>query len=358
MSILKERRPTRTISLGRVLVGGANPLSIQSMTNTKTADLEGTLAQIDRLYQAGCDIVRLAVPDLEAALALGELVKKAPLPLVADIHFDYRLALTALNQGIAGLRLNPGNIGGLERVRLVAREAEAGNVPIRIGVNGGSLEKELLAKYGGLCPEAMVESALKHVRILEECNFDKLKISLKASSLPMTVAAYRLMAQKTDYPLHIGLTEAGTEKRGSLRSAMAISILLAEGIGDTIRVSLTGDPVKEIWVAKEILKALELRKEGIEFISCPTCGRTFIDVERIALVVEEALENLKPARPLKIAVMGCAVNGPGEAKDADCGIAGGKGEGILFCKGEVCGRYPNDQLAQALIDKAWELARE
>ncbi len=352
------RRATRKIRLGGVEIGGGAPISIQSMTNTPTADVAATAAQIAALAQAGCEIVRLAVPDQTAAAALPALVKGTSVPLVADIHFDYRLALAAIDSGVQGLRLNPGNIGGRERVRQVAQAAAAAGVPIRIGVNGGSLEKELLAKYGGLRPEALVESALHHVRILEETGFEQIKISLKASSLPLMVDSYRLMAQKVDYPLHLGLTEAGTAKRGSIRSAMALAILLAEGIGDTIRVSLTGDPVAEVWVAQEILAALGLRQQGFTFVSCPTCGRTAIPVERIALEVEQALAKVTPPRPMTVAVMGCVVNGPGEAREADVGIAGGKGEGLLFVQGQPVGKYANEALAGALVDKVQAIIRQ
>ncbi len=349
MALREMRRFSKTLNLGGVLIGGDNPITIQSMTNTPTEDIKATGGQILKLAGAGCELIRLAVPDLDAARALPKLIKASPVPLIADIHFDYRLALEAIAAGIAGLRLNPGNIGNKERVKEIAKEAKEASVPIRVGVNGGSLEKSLLQKYNGLCPEAMVESALKQIQILEECGFFEIKVSLKASSLPLTIGAYRLMAQKTDYPLHIGLTEAGTVKRGTLRSAMGIGILLAEGIGDTIRVSLTGDPLEEVWAAREILKALDLRREGFEFISCPTCGRTSIDVEKIAEEVERTLEGLKPSRPLKIAIMGCVVNGPGEAKEADAGIAGGKDEGLLFARGQICGKYPNNRLADALL---------
>lgn len=353
-----QRRPCKTLNLGGVLIGGGHPISIQSMTNTPTEDIAATTRQIKELAEAGCDIVRLAVPHQEAAAALPRLVQASPVPLVADIHFDYRLALAAIEGGIAGLRLNPGNIGDKHRVEQIAARARAAGIPIRVGVNGGSLEKHLLEKYGGPCPQAMAESALGQIRLLEENGFEEIKVSLKASSLPLTVAAYQLIAPQIPYPLHVGLTEAGTPKRGILRSAMGIGMLLAQGLGDTIRVSLTGNPLEEVWAAKEILKALELRQEGFEFISCPTCGRTDIDVEEIALEVEKALEGIQPSRPMKIAIMGCAVNGPGEAREADAGIAGGRQEGLLFVRGKVCGKYPNHQLAQALLHKVEEMLSE
>lgn len=352
---MKNRRSTRVLNLGGVQIGGAYPVRIQSMTNTKTADIPATLAQIEALVKAGCDFVRLAVPDQAAADALPTLVRAAPCPLVADIHFDYRLALRAIAAGMAGLRLNPGNIGSAAGVQAVAAAAKDAGTVIRIGVNGGSLEKELLERYGGVTAKAMVESALRHCALLEDCGFADIKLSLKATSLPLTLAAYRGIADRVDYPLHIGLTEAGTRLRGSIHSAMTIGILLEEGIGDTIRVSLAGDPLAEVWTAKEILRGLELLPGGFTVIACPTCGRTEIDVEGIARQIENALAERKAPRPVKIAVMGCVVNGPGEARDADIGIAGGKGEGLLFCKGEICGKYANDRLAAALLAKLEEI---
>ncbi len=342
-----ERKQTRQIHIGPVAVGGGAPVSVQSMTNTKTADVAATVAQIRALSAAGCDIVRLAVPDMDAAKALGEIIRGTDVPLVADIHFDYRLALEAIRQGVAALRLNPGNIGGEERVQAVVREAKAAGIPIRIGVNGGSLDKKLLQKYGRVTAEALVESAMEHVRILEAQDFYDMKISLKAHDVPLTIAAYRLMSRTVDYPLHLGVTEAGTPTTGMIKSAVGIGSLLAEGIGDTIRVSLTGDPVVEVRVANEILKSLGLREYGPTLISCPTCGRTAIDLPAIAAEVEKRLEGIKA--PITVAVMGCVVNGPGEAREADVGIAGGKGEGLVFRKGEILRKVPETELVSELF---------
>jgi (E)-4-hydroxy-3-methylbut-2-enyl-diphosphate synthase len=331
--------------MGSVTVGGGAPVSVQSMTNTDTRDAAATRAQIERLIKAGCEIVRVAVPDREAARALPEIKKSLSVPLVADIHFDYRLALAAIEAGVDGLRINPGNIGGRDKVAAVVKAAKQKRVPIRIGVNAGSLEKDLLRD--GITPEAMVESALRHVVMLEEMDFFAIKISLKASDVPLMVAAYRMLADKVDYPLHIGVTEAGTAFAGSVKSAVGIGILLWEGIGDTVRVSLTGDPVREVRVAYEILKTLGLRRRGAELISCPTCGRTQIDLIKIAGEVEERLVELDI--PLKVAVMGCVVNGPGEARHADVGIAGGKGEGLIFRKGRVIRKVPENLLVEELM---------
>ena len=342
-----ERKQTRQIHIGPVAVGGGAPVSVQSMTNTKTADVAATVAQIRALSAAGCDIVRLAVPDMDAAKALGEIIRGTDVPLVADIHFDYRLALEAIRQGVAALRLNPGNIGGEERVQAVVREAKAAGIPIRIGVNGGSLDKKLLQKYGRVTAEALVESAMEHVRILEAQDFYDMKISLKAHDVPLTIAAYRLMSRTVDYPLHLGVTEAGTPTTGMIKSAVGIGSLLADGIGDTIRVSLTGDPVVEVRVANEILKSLRLREYGPTLISCPTCGRTAIDLPAIAAEVEKRLEGIKA--PITVAVMGCVVNGPGEAREADVGIAGGKGEGLVFRKGEILRKVPETELVSELF---------
>ena len=344
-----ERKQTRQIHIGPVAVGGGAPVSVQSMTNTKTADVAATVAQIRALSAAGCDIVRLAVPDMDAAKALGEIIRGTDVPLVADIHFDYRLALEAIRQGVAALRLNPGNIGGEERVKAVVREAKAAGIPIRIGVNGGSLDKKLLQKYGRVTAEALVESAMEHVRILEAQDFYDMKISLKAHDVPLTIAAYRLMSRTVDYPLHLGVTEAGTPTTGMIKSAVGIGSLLAEGIGDTIRVSLTGDPVVEVRVANEILKSLGLREYGPTLISCPTCGRTAIDLPAIAAEVEKRLEGIKA--PITVAVMGCVVNGPGEAREADVGIAGGKGEGRVFRKGEILRKVPETELVSELFQE-------
>ncbi len=351
-----ERKKTRRIAIGSVPVGGGAPISVQSMTNTKTTDVPGTLAQIRALAAAGADVVRLAVPDQAAADCLGDIVRESPVPLVADIHFDYRLALAAIRQGIAALRLNPGNIGGEEKVRAVVEAAKAAGVPIRIGVNAGSLDRTLLKKYGAPTAEALVESALQHVRILEAMDFRDMKISLKAHDVPLTLAAYRLMSQRVDYPLHLGITEAGTPKSGIIKSAVGIGALLAEGIGDTIRVSLTGDPVVEVRVANEILKSLGLREYGPTMISCPTCGRTSIDLPAIAAEVEARLEAVK--EPISVAVMGCVVNGPGEAREADVGIAGGKGEGLVFRRGEILRKVPESDLVAELFKEIDAIRRE
>lgn len=342
-----QRRKTRQIAIGNVKIGGGAPISVQSMTNTKTTDTKATVAQIKALQNAGCDIVRLAVPDMAAAENIANIKAQTDVPLVADIHFDYRLALTAIEQGIDALRINPGNIGDEERVKAVVTVAKAKHIPIRIGVNAGSLDKKLLAKYGKVTAQALVESAMQHVRILEKLDFHDIKISLKAHDVPLTIEAYRLMSETVDYPLHLGITEAGTVNTGIIKSAVGIGALLAEGIGDTFRISLTGDPVNEVKVANEILKALGLKEYGPTLISCPTCGRCNIDLPSIAAKVEQRLDGI--AKPLKVAVMGCVVNGPGEARDADIGIAGGKGEGLLFRKGEIIGKVPEDKLVDALF---------
>ena len=338
----------RQIQVGSVLIGGDAPVSIQSMLNTKTTDVEGSLAQIRALKAAGCQIARLAVPDMEAARGFREIAAESPLPLVADIHFDYRLAIAAAEGGASKIRINPGNIGGKERVKAVVDVCKEKRIPIRIGVNGGSLEKNILEKYGHPTPEALVESALGHVALLEEQGFYDICISMKSSSVPVTMAAYRLMDQKTDYPLHLGVTETGTEHMGVIKSAIGIGGLLCLGIGNTLRVSLTADPVREIIAAKEILQAAGIRKEGPEFISCPTCGRTQIDLIGLASEVERRLQGMN--KPITVAVMGCIVNGPGEAKEADVGIAGGKDCGVLFAKGKKLKTLPYDQLADALME--------
>lgn len=342
-----ERKKTRRIYIGNVAIGDGAPISVQSMTNTKTTDTEATVAQINALQAAGCDIVRLAVPDMEAAQNLGNIIAKVKVPLVADIHFDYRLALEAIKQGISALRLNPGNIGSEDRVRAVVKEAKANHIPIRIGVNAGSLDKTLLEKYGGVTAEALVESALQHVRILEQQDFYDMKISLKAHDVPLTLEAYQLMSEKVDYPLHLGITEAGTARTGMIKSAVGIGALLAQGIGDTFRISLTGDPVVEVKVANEILKSLGMREYGPTLISCPTCGRTCIDLAGIAEQVEERLSNIKA--PISVAVMGCVVNGPGEARGADVGIAGGNGVGLVFRKGEIIRKVDEKDLVEELF---------
>ena len=338
---------TRQIMVGAVPVGGGAPVTIQSMTNTRTDDAAATLAQIRALAAAGCDIMRVAVPDMAAARAIGKLKEDSPLPIVADIHFDYRLALEAVAAGADKIRINTGNIGGEDRVKAVADACRQKHIPIRIGVNGGSLEKPLLAKYGGVCPEAMVESAFGHIRLLEKFDFTDICVSLKSSSVPMTMRAYQLMSRESDYPLHVGVTEAGTVRMGTLKSAVGIGGLLALGIGDTMRVSLSADPVEEVYAAREILKAAGVRKEGPELVSCPTCGRTRIDLIALAGEVEERLKTVD--KPITVAVMGCAVNGPGEAAAADCGIAGGAGEGLLFQKGQIIKKVPQDRLVDELF---------
>ena len=347
-----ERRLTRQLEVGKVKVGGGAPIAVQSMTNTKTSDPVATLEQINRLAEAGCDIVRCAVPDMAAAEGLKTIVKESPIPVIADIHFDYKLALAAIEAGVDGLRLNPGNIGGNDRVAAVVEAAKKRNIPIRIGVNAGSLPKDLLEKYGHPTPEALVEAAWRHIRILEEMDYKNIKISLKAHDVPLTLAAYRLMASQCDYPLHVGITEAGTVNSGIIKSAVGIGTLLAEGIGDTIRVSLTGDPVREVKVGFEILKSLGLREYGSTLISCPTCGRTQINLEKLALEVERRLAEI--TEPITVAVMGCVVNGPGEAREADVGIAGGINEGLIFRKGEVLKKVAEADIIDELfaeIDK-------
>ena len=338
---------TKQIHVGGVAVGGGAPVSIQSMTNTRTSDVEATLTQIRALASAGCEIVRVAVPDMEAARAVAKIKEHSPLPVVVDIHFDYKLALEAIAAGADKVRINPGNIGGEDRVKAVADACRQRGIPIRIGVNGGSLEKELLAKYGRVCPEAMVESAFGHIRLLNKFDFDDICVSLKSSSVPFTMKAYQIMSQESDYPLHIGVTEAGTVKMGTLKSAVGIGGLLALGIGDTMRVSLSADPVEEIYAARDILKAAGIRKDGAELVSCPTCGRTRIDLISMAGEVEERLKSVN--KDITVAVMGCIVNGPGEASAADCGIAGGIGEGVLFKKGQIIKKVPQDQLVDELF---------
>ncbi len=339
---------TRKITVGSIEIGGGAPVSVQSMCNTRTDDVDATVAQILRLERAGCDIIRVAVPDMPAARAVAQIKKRIHIPLVADIHFDYRLALAALDGGVDKVRLNPGNIGTVDRVRAVARACEARHVPIRIGVNSGSVERELLEKYGGPTAEAMVESALNHARILEDVGFSDIAISVKSSTVSRTVEAYRLLAQKCDYPLHLGVTEAGTEYLGTVNSAVGIGTLLNEGIGDTIRVSLTADPEREVEAGIAILKAAGRRSGGVKFVSCPTCGRTRIDLVALAHEVEGRLRGCR--KDITVAVMGCAVNGPGEAREADFGVAGGDGEGILFQKGKIVAKLPYDRLADGLME--------
>lgn len=352
-SCLSPRRPTRQIRVGRVAIGGDAPVAVQSMTNTDTRDVDATVRQIEDLLSAGCEIVRLAVPDKAAAKALHEIRSRTYAPLIADIHFNHVLALEALRAGVDGLRLNPGNIGSAARVREVVEAAAEREVPIRIGVNGGSLEKDLLEKYGGRpSADAMTESAMRHIDILETAGFRDIKVSLKATDVPTTVAAYRQLAGRVDYPFHIGITEAGTRFGGSIKSAVGLGILLAEGIGDTIRVSLTDDPVQEVKAAFEILKALDLRKHGPTLIACPTCGRDELDVIALAKEVEAAIGNMKA--PIKIAIMGCVVNGPGEAEQADLGIAGGgRGVSMLYRKGKMIRRVTDrSQLLAAILEEA------
>ena len=333
--------------MGSLAIGGDAPISVQSMTNTDTCDVSATVCQIQALEAVGCEIIRVAVPNMESASVLGEIKSGISIPLVADIHFDHRLALRAIEEGVDKLRINPGNIGESENVKVVVEAAKKKNIPIRIGVNSGSLEKELLAKYGHPTPKAMVESAMRHIAILEELEFYNIVISLKASDPLKMIEAYRLMADRVDYPLHLGVTEAGTAFSGAIRSSVGIGVLLSEGIGDTIRVSLTDDSVQEVRAGYEILKSLALREYGATVISCPTCGRTKIDIVKIARQVEERVADIK--KPIKIAVMGCIVNGPGEAKEADIGIAGGKGKGILFKKGERIRSIPEDKLVDELV---------
>ena len=341
------RENTRPVSVGGLQLGGGAPVTVQSMCNTKTWDVEKTVQQIKDLRAAGCEIVRLAVPDERAACAIDKIKEQVDVPLVADIHFDYRLALMAAERGIDKIRINPGNIGGAENVKAVAEACKARHIPIRIGVNAGSLEKPLLAKYGHPCPEAMVESAKGHVELLTRFGFEDICLSLKSSTVPLTIAAYRMAAETFPYPLHLGVTETGTEWNGTIQSAVGIGTLLSEGIGDTIRVSLTADPVREVTAGIAILKAAGVRKGGVKFISCPTCGRTEIDLIGLASRVEDRLKSVK--KDVTVAVMGCVVNGPGEAREADFGIAGGKDKGLIFRKGQVVGTYDYDQLLDALM---------
>ncbi len=354
--MVEVQRKSRRIQVGAVAVGGGAPVSVQSMCSTDTRDVIATLAQIQRLVEAGCEIVRCAVPDQAAAEALLAIRQACPIPLIADIHFDHKLALASLSAGVDGLRINPGNIGDHGKVREVVAACRERQVPIRIGVNAGSLEKELLHKYGHPTAEAMVESALGHIRLLEEFNFDQIKVSLKASDVRRTVTAYRLLAQQVDYPLHIGVTEAGTTWAGTIKSAVGLGALLIDGIGDTLRVSLTGDPVEEVRVGWEILKSLGLRERGPEFISCPTCGRCQIDLISVAEEVERQLHDLP--KKITVAVMGCVVNGPGEAREADIGIAGGRGEGLLFRKGEIVGKVPQDKMVETLVAAARKMVED
>ncbi len=344
---MRERHKTRTVRIGDVAIGGDNPIRIQSMCNTKTENVEATVAQIRALAAAGCEIIRVAVPNEVAALALKDIRRQIKLPLVADIHFDYRLALAAMENGADKIRINPGNIGEDWKLREVVNAAKERNIPIRVGVNSGSLEKEILKKYGGVTAEGIVESALEKVGRIEELNYENLVISIKSSDVLMCIKAHELLADKTDYPLHIGITEAGTLLRGTVKSAVGLGVILYEGIGDTIRVSLTGDPLEEIKAAREILKSLGLRKGGVEVVSCPTCGRTEIDLIGLANQVEGLVERYSDL-DVRVAVMGCVVNGPGEAREADFGVAGGKGAGVLIRKGEVIRTMPESELLPAL----------
>ena len=340
---------SKKIQVGKVTVGGGAPVAIQSMCNTNTADVAATVAQILALEEAGCEIIRVAVPDMESAAAIGEIKKAIHIPLVADIHFDYKLALRCAEEGIDKIRINPGNIGSHDRVRAVADACRERSIPIRIGVNGGSLEKDLLAKYGGVTAEALVESAMGHVQLLNDCNFDDICISVKCSRVPVNMAAYRMLHEQTDYPLHLGVTEAGTPSMCVIKSAIGIGGLLCQGIGDTLRVSLTADPIQEIYAAKRILAASGIRQTGPNLISCPTCGRTKYDMIPIAEEVERRLQGC--TQPITVAVMGCVVNGPGEAAAADVGIAGGQGEGLVFAKGKTLYKVPQDKLVDALMEE-------
>lgn len=344
---MRERHKTRVVRIGDVAIGGDHPIRIQSMCNTKTEDVEATVAQIRALTAAGCEIVRVAVPTVAAAEAVGEIRRQIKIPLVADIHFDYRLALAAMEHGADKIRINPGNIGEDWKLREVVNAAKARNIPIRVGVNSGSLEKEILKKYGGVTAEGIVESALEKVHRIEELGYENLVISIKSSDVLMCIKAHELLAAETDYPLHIGITEAGTLLRGTVKSAVGLGVILYEGIGDTIRVSLTGDPLEEIKAAREILKSLGLRKGGVEVVSCPTCGRTEIDLIGLANRVESLVERYSDL-DVRVAVMGCVVNGPGEAREADFGVAGGKGAGVLIRKGEVIRTMPEAELLPAL----------
>lgn len=343
------RNNTKVIRIGDRVIGGGNPILIQSMTNTRTEDVKATIEQIHRLTEAGCDIVRCTVPSQEAAKAFSEIKKNISIPLVADIHFDYRLAIAAMENGADKIRINPGNIGNDEKVKAVVAVAKERDIPIRVGVNSGSLEKEIIAKYGRVTAEGLVESALEKVKRIEDMGYDKLVISIKSSDVMMCIKAHELIAKETNYPLHVGITEAGTVNAGNIKSALGLGIMLYQGIGDTIRVSLTGDPVEEIRSAKIILKTLGLRKGGIEVVSCPTCGRTQINLIKLATEVEEMVKDID--LDLKVAVMGCAVNGPGEAREADIGIAGGRGEGLLIKHGEIVRKVPEEELLHTLREE-------
>jgi len=348
------RRPTRVVKIGKVSIGGDHPVVVQSMTNTDTRNVEATVSQIKKLEAAGCELIRVAVPDEEAAAAIAAIKKSIAIPLVADIHFDHRLAIKSIEAGADGLRINPGNIGSRDKVRDLVKLCRERSIPMRIGVNAGSLDKKLLDRYGGVCAQAMVESAMEHIKLLQDLDFHQIKISLKASSVMLTVEAYRLMAALTDYPLHVGVTEAGTMYRGLIKSALGVGLLLGEGIGDTIRISLTADPVEEVWAAYEILRSLGMRKRGIELISCPSCGRCEIDLIETAEAVDQAVRFMD--KPMKVAVMGCVVNGPGEAREADIGIAGGRGFGLLIKHGDIVDKIPENQMVPRLIQEIKDYA--
>lgn len=337
---------SKVVDVGGVKMGGDNPVRIQSMTNTKTEDVKATVAQILRLEEAGCELVRCTVPTMEAACALKEIKKQIHIPLIADIHFDYKLAIAAIENGADKIRINPGNIGSNEKVKAVVDAAKKANIPIRIGVNSGSLEKDKIEKYGGVTAEGITESALEKIKLIEDMGYDNLVVSIKSSDVLMSIKAHELIAKSTKHPIHVGITEAGTVWAGNIKSAIGIGIILHEGIGDTIRVSLTGDPVEEIYSAKLILKTLGLRKDGVTVVSCPTCGRTNVDLISLANKVEEMVKDID--KPIKVAVMGCVVNGPGEAREADLGIAGGIGEGLLFKKGEIIKKVPEEDLLKEL----------
>ncbi|HVY54771.1 MAG TPA: flavodoxin-dependent (E)-4-hydroxy-3-methylbut-2-enyl-diphosphate synthase [Thermodesulfobacteriota bacterium] len=343
------QRNSRQINIGGVKVGGGAPVTVQSMTKTDTRDVSATVAQIKSLEKAGCDIVRLAVPDMEAALALGKIKRQTRIPIVSDIHFDYKLALEAVKQGVDGMRINPGNIGAKYRIKAVVEAVKERGIPIRIGVNSGSLEKDILRRHGSPTPEALAESAMRHVSILEDLDFRDIKISVKSTDVRKMIAAYRLLAEKTEYPLHLGVTEAGTYEMGTIKSSVGIGTLLAEGIGDTIRVSLTGDPVDEIDVGLKILRSLGMRRNGIELISCPGCGRLEIDLMKLVKDVEGRISGLDLPRPVKIAILGCVVNGPGEASEADIGIAGGRGKGMLYKDGKLIRSFKEGEIVDELV---------
>ncbi|HEY7536090.1 MAG TPA: flavodoxin-dependent (E)-4-hydroxy-3-methylbut-2-enyl-diphosphate synthase [Thermodesulfobacteriota bacterium] len=350
------RRATRQIALGKVKIGGGAPISVQSMTKTDTQDIPATVRQIMELEMAGCDIVRLAVPDIDAAKALGEIKRQVNIPIVSDIHFDYHLALEALNQGVDGLRINPGNIGSKQRIKAVVDAAKDRGVPIRIGVNSGSLEKEILGRFGSPTAEALAESAFKHVQILEDLDFRDIKISVKSTDVMTMIEAYRIIAEKTDYPLHLGVTEAGTMKMGTIKSAIGIGTLLTDGIGDTVRVSLTGDPVQEVHVGIDILRSIGIKQNGVEIISCPGCGRLEIDLMKLVEEVEDRVKNIQLDKPIKVAILGCVVNGPGEAAEADLGIAGGHGKGMLYKEGKLIKSLKEEELVDALIEEIENVA--